>query len=40
MSTVAVVRRESGGWLWPAVQFAYITALAYAGAFVANQLIR
>ena len=39
MSTVAVVRRETGGWKWPAVQFAYMTALAYAGAFVANQLI-
>ncbi len=39
MSTVAVVRRETGGWKWPAVQFAYMTALAYAGAFVANGLI-
>ena len=40
MSTVAVVRRETGGWKWPAIQFAYMTSLAYAGAFVANQLIR
>jgi ferrous iron transport protein B len=39
MSTVAVVRRETGGWKWPAVQFAYMTALAYIGAFVANRLI-
>jgi ferrous iron transport protein B len=39
MSTVAVVRRETGGWKWPAVQFAYMTALAYAGAFAANHLI-
>jgi ferrous iron transport protein B len=39
MSTVAVVRRETGGWKWPAVQFVYMTALAYAGAFVANRLI-
>jgi ferrous iron transport protein B len=39
MSTVAVVRRETGGWKWPAVQFAYMTGLAYAGAFLANQLI-
>jgi ferrous iron transport protein B len=39
MSTVAVVRRETGGWKWPAAQFAYMTALAYAGAFVANGLI-
>ena len=39
MSTVAVVRRETGGWKWPAIQFAYMTGLAYIGAFVANQLI-
>jgi ferrous iron transport protein B len=39
MSTVAVVRRETGGWKWPAVQFGYMTALAYIGAFVANRLI-
>lgn len=40
MSTVAVVRRETGGWKWPAIQFAYMTGLAYTGAFLANQLIR
>jgi len=39
MSTVAVVRRETGGWKWPAIQFAYMTVLAYVGAFLANQLI-
>ena len=39
MSTVAVVRRETGGWKWPVIQFAYMTLLAYASAFVANQLI-
>lgn len=31
-STIAVVRRETGGWLWPAVQFAYMTAFAYLSA--------
>ena len=40
MSTVAVVRRETGSWKWPAIQFAYMTTLAYAGSFVANHLIR
>jgi len=40
VSTVAVVRRETGGWKWPAIQFAYMTVLAYVGAFLANQLIR
>ena len=39
MSTVAVVRRETGGWKWLAIQFAYMTVLAYVGAFVANQLV-
>ena len=36
MSTVAVVKRETGGWKWPAIQFAYMTALAYLGALAAN----
>jgi ferrous iron transport protein B len=40
MSTVAVVRRETGGWKWPAIQFGYMTVVAYIGAFVANQLVR
>jgi ferrous iron transport protein B len=40
MSTVAVVRRETGGWKWPIIQFSYMTALAYIGALAANQLIR
>jgi ferrous iron transport protein B len=37
-STIAVVRRETGGWKWPVIQFAYMTALAYAGAFVAHRV--
>lgn len=40
ISTIAVVRRETGGWKWPTFQFVYMTALAYAGAFVAVHLIR
>ena len=39
VSTIAVVRRETGGWRWPAIQFAWMTLLAYAGAFVANRLV-
>ncbi|HEY7337972.1 MAG TPA: ferrous iron transporter B [Bryobacteraceae bacterium] len=39
MSTVAVVRRETSGWKWPAAQFAYMTALAYVCAFLANRLL-
>ena len=29
MSTIAVVRRETGGWKWPIFQFSYMLALAY-----------
>jgi len=39
ISTIAVVRRETGGWKWPALQFAYMSFLAYAGAFVAFHLL-
>jgi ferrous iron transport protein B len=34
LSTLAVVRRETGGWLWPSVMFSYMLALAYAAAFI------
>jgi len=36
VSTIAVVRRETGGWRYPALQFTYMLALAWTGAFVAN----
>jgi ferrous iron transport protein B len=39
ISTIAVVRRETGGWKWPVLQFAYMSVLAYAGAFVAARLL-
>ena len=39
MSTVAVMRRETASWKWPAIQFGYMLALAYGGAFVANHLL-
>jgi ferrous iron transport protein B len=37
-STLAVIRRETGGWAWPAFTFAYMTALAYLGALVVYQV--
>lgn len=37
MSTLAVVRRETRSWRWPAFMFAYMTALAYAASFVVYQ---
>jgi ferrous iron transport protein B len=39
MSTIAVVRRETGSWRWPAAQFAYMTFLAYLGGFIANHVL-
>jgi ferrous iron transport protein B len=39
MSTTAVVRRETGGWKWPAIQFGYMTGLAYICAFAANRAV-
>ncbi len=38
-ATIAVVRRETGGWRWPALQFTYMGVLAYAGAFIAAHVI-
>ena len=32
LSTLAVTRRETGGWAWPAFMFAYLFAMAYAAA--------
>jgi ferrous iron transport protein B len=39
VSTLAVMRRETGSWRWPAVAFAYMTALAWVGAFVTSVLL-
>jgi len=38
MSTVAVMRRETAGWKWAALQFTYMLLLAYVGAFVAVRI--
>jgi ferrous iron transport protein B len=37
MSTVAVVRRESGTWRWPIFMVAYMTVLAYAASLTVYQ---
>jgi ferrous iron transport protein B len=39
MSTVAVVRRETGGWKWPIAQFSYMTGMAYICAFIAFRVV-
>jgi ferrous iron transport protein B len=37
-STLAVIKRETHSWRWPAVTFAYMTALAYVAALVVYQV--
>ena len=39
-STVAIVYRETKNWRWPAIQFAYMTVLAYAASFIAYNLLK
>jgi len=40
MSTMAVVRRETGGLKWPIIQFSYMTALAWGCAFAVNHIVQ
>lgn len=36
MATVGIMRRETGGWKWPAIAFTYLTALAWIMAYLAR----
>ena len=38
-STLAVVKRETNSWKWPALQFAYMLVLAYIAAFAVNHIV-
>ncbi|MGA7525347.1 MAG: ferrous iron transport protein B [Acidobacteriaceae bacterium] len=38
-STLAIVRRETNSWKWPALQFCYMSVLAYLAALATNQAI-
>jgi len=40
VSTIAIVRRETGGWKWPAVQFAAFFVIAYALSYAAVHVMR
>ena len=37
MSTLAIARRETGTWLWPAVMWCYMTGLAYVSSLLIYQ---
>lgn len=36
MSTVAIMKRETGGWKWPSIAFGYMFALAWIMAFIGH----
>src|SRR5690606_37683619 len=40
MSTIAVVRKETGSWKWTMIQLAFMTGLAYYAALVAYQILK
>ena len=40
MSTIAVVYRETKSWKWPAIQFVYLTGLAYLASFIVYNLLK
>jgi ferrous iron transport protein B len=37
LSTIVVVKRETGGWAWPLFMIVYMTALAWTGSFIVYQ---
>lgn len=39
MATLAVMRRETGGWKWPVIAFVYMFALAWTMGFLAHTVV-
>jgi ferrous iron transport protein B len=39
MSTLAIMRRETNSWRWPAFAFGYLLLLAYGASFVTHRLV-
>jgi ferrous iron transport protein B len=39
MSTIAVMKRETNGWRWPAFAFGYLLALAWTASFATHRLV-
>lgn len=40
MSTIAIVYRETKSWKWPAIQFAYMTLLAYVASLLVYTILK
>jgi ferrous iron transport protein B len=38
MSTLAIVKKETGSWKWPLIQLVYMTVIAYALSFITYQI--
>ena len=38
LSTVAIMKRESGGWKWPSIAFGYMFVLAWVMAFIGHTI--
>jgi ferrous iron transport protein B len=38
-STLAVMRRETNSWRWPAFAFGYLLALAWGASFVTHRIV-
>ena len=39
MSTLAIMRRETNSWRWPAFAFGYLLTLAYGASFAAYRIV-
>ena len=39
VATLAVIRRETGGWSWPTFAWLYMTTIGYVGALIVYQLL-
>jgi len=39
MSTLGVMRRETGGWKWPAIAFGYMSVVAWVTAVAAHTVV-
>jgi ferrous iron transport protein B len=40
MSTLVVVKRETGGWKWPMIQLFFMTGLAYVLSLIVFQVLK
>ena len=39
VSTLAIMRRETNSWRWPAFAFGYLLAVAYTASFVTYRIV-